>query len=131
MVQVKKMNESFFSEMLKEFNVAGELIRSRQEEKQGLLDEFDQECKRFFFGKISQKSLVASVKKTNTELQRLDKDTREAIAKARRAGEKVSRLVSAQARVGYRATLSGISGGGEKKKKRAATKKRKAPKKRR
>ena len=131
MVQVKKMNESFFSEMLKEFNVAGELIRSRQEEKQGLLDEFDQECKRFFFGKISQKSLVASVKKTNTELQRLDKDTREAIAKARRAGEKVSRLVSAQAPVGYRATLSGISGGGEKKKKRAATKKRKAPKKRR
>ncbi len=131
MVQVKKMNESFFSEMLKEFNVAGELIRSRQEEKQGLLDEFDQECKRFFFGKISQKSLVASVKKTNTELQRLDKDTREAIAKARRAGEKASRLVSAQAPVGYRATLSGISGGGEKKKKRAATKKRKAPKKRR
>jgi len=131
MVQVKKMNESFFSEMLKEFNVAGEFIRSRQEEKQGLLDEFDQECKRFFFGKISQKSLVASVKKTNTELQRLDKDTREAIAKARRAGEKASRLVSAQAPVGYRATLSGISGGGEKKKKRAATKKRKAPKKRR
>ena len=96
-----------------------------------MLDEFDQECKRFFFGKISQKSLVASVKKTNTELQRLDKDTREAIAKVRRAGEKASRLVSAQAPVGYRATLSGISGGGEKKKKRAATKKRKAPKKRR
>ena len=133
MVQVKRMNESFFAQILKEFNVSGELIRSRQEEKQGLLDEFDQECKRFFFGKISQKSLVSSVKKTNTELQRLDKDTREAISKARRAGEKGLRLVSAQAPVGYRATLSGISGGtsGKKKKKKAAKKKRKAPKKRR
>lgn len=127
MVQIKRMNENFFAQILKEFNVAGELIRSRQEEKQGLLDEFDGECKRFFFGKISQKALASSVKKTNTELQRLDKDTREAIAKARRAGEKGLKLVSAQAPVGYRATLSGISGGEKKKvkKKKAVRKKKK------
>ena len=129
MVQVKKMNEAFFAQILKEFNVAGETVRSRQEEKQGLLDEFDQECKRYFFGKISQKALVSSVKKTNTELQRLDKDTREAIAKARRTGEKAIKLVSAQAPVSYRATLSGLAGGEKKKKK--AKKKRKAAKKRR
>ena len=127
MVQIKKMNENFFAQILKEFNVAGELIRSRQEEKQWLLDEFDGECKRFFFGKISQKALASSVKKTNIELQRLDKDTREAIAKARRAGEKGLKLVSAQAPVGYRATLSGVSGGEKKKvkKKKAVRKKKK------
>ncbi len=125
MVQVKKMNESFFAKILKEFNVAGELLRARQEEKQGLLDDFDSECKRFFFGKISEKALTSSVKKTNTELQRLDRDLRTNIGRARRASERASRLVSAQAPIRYRATLSGIVGGEMK----TAKKKRKAKKK--
>jgi hypothetical protein len=134
MVKVKKMNESFFAKILKEFNVAGELIRARQEEKQGLLDDFDSECKRFFFGKISERALSSSVRKTNAELQRLDGDLRTNIAKSRRAGEKSTTLVSAQVPIRYRATLSGIVGGegkkvtGKKKKKKAPVKKeRKAP----
>ena len=131
MVQVKKMNESFFAKILKEFNVAGELLRARQEEKQGLLDDFDSECKRFFFGKISEKALVSSVKKTNAELARLDRDLRTNIAKAKRAGGKATALTSAQAPVRYRATLSGIVGGNikAKKKKRKVVKKKPAKKK--
>ena len=124
MVQVKKMNESFFAKILKEFSVAGELVRARQEEKQGLLDDFDSECKRFFFGKISEKALVSSVKKTNAELQRLNGDLRTNITKSKRAGERASKLVSAQVPIGYRATLSGIVGGESKK---ATKKKRRAP----
>lgn len=124
MVQVKKMNESFFAKILKEFNVAGELIRARQEEKQGLLDDFDSECKRFFFGKISERALMSSVKKTNAELQRLNGDIRANITKSRRAGERATTLVLSQAPIGYRATLSGIVGG---KTKKATKKKRKAP----
>ena len=136
MVQVKKMNESFFAKILKEFNVAGELIRARQEEKQGLLDDFDSECKRFFFGKISERALASSVKKTNAELQRLDGDLRTNITKSRRAGDKATTLVSAQAPVRYRATLSGIVGGEgkaptRKKKKKKAVEKKKAVKKKR
>ena len=131
MVQVKKINASFYAEILKEFGAAGELIKSRQEEKQGLLDEFDQECKRYFFGKISQKGLVSSIKKTNEELKRLDTDIRESMARARRAGVKALRLISAQAPTSYKATLSGISGGGlGKKKKKRVAKKRKAKKRR-
>ena len=130
MVHIKRMNESFFAQILKDFNVAGELVRSRQEEKQGLLDEFDAECKRFFFGKISERALASSVKKTNKELARLDKDIRESIRKAKTAGERAMKLVSAQAPVVYKATLSGISGGDKKKKakkkpvKKASTKKK-------
>lgn len=136
MVQTKKMNESFFSKILKEFNVAGELIRARQEEKQGLLDDFDAECKRFFFGKISERSLASSVRKTNAELQRLDKEIRQNIARSRKAGDRAVRLTSAQAPVRYRATLSGISGGKTKAKKKRRKKakkktKRKAKKKKR
>lgn len=118
------MNEEFFAKTLKEFNVAGELVRSRQEEKQGLLDEFDTECKRFFFGKISRRSLQSSVDKTNKELHRLDSEIRENIQKAHSAGNKASTLVSAQAPVGFRATMSGISGGQGKKKHRSKRKRR-------
>ena len=124
MVQTKKMNESFFAKLLKEFDVAGELVRSRQDEKQGLLDEFDAESKRFFFGKISERALSASVRKTNKELSRLDGEIRANIAKGRNAGDRAMTLTSAQAPVRYRATLSGIVGGGLKVKKRKAVKKK-------
>lgn len=129
MVQTKHMNEESFAKTLKEFNVAGELVRARQDEKQGLLNEFDQECKRFFFGKISQRSLQSSVKKTNKELARLDKDIRMHIGKARTAANRASSLVTAQAPIGYRATLSGINGGKSKKKKKSPGKKAKKTKK--
>jgi len=123
------MNESFFAKILKEFNVAGELVRARQEEKQGLLDEFDAECKRFFFGKISERALASSVKKTNKELQRLDKAIRDNMKKSRNAGERALKLISAQAPVGFRATLSGISGGAKKTKVKKTKSKKTAKKK--
>lgn len=116
MVQTKKMNESFFAKLLKDFDVFGELIRARQDEKQGLLDEFDSECKRFFFGKISEKALASSVRKTNKELHRLDDEIRRNIANARNSGDRAAKLTSAQAPHGFNATLSGISIRGAKKK---------------
>lgn len=119
------MNEELFAKTLKEFNVAGELVRAREEEKQGLLDEFDTECKRFFFGKISEKALASSVKKTNDELARLDKETRDNMARAKSAANRASGIISAQAPVGYRATLSGIVGGGQKAKKRKVSRRKK------
>ncbi len=127
MVQAKKMNESFFVKMQKDLTAAGELIRARQEEKQGLLDEFDSECKRFFFGKISEKALASSVKKTNFELKRLDKSIRDTISRARQISTREQSLVSAQAPIGFRATLSGISG--EKAKKKTAKRRKPAKKK--
>ena len=130
MVQTRKMNETFFAKLLKELNVAGELVRARQDEKQGLLDEFDQETKRFFFGKISERALMSSVKKTNNELSRLDREIRTNMAKARKAGDRSMRLVSAQAPVRYRATLSGLSGGGKKKAKRKGKRRKTASRKR-
>ncbi|MCK4647305.1 hypothetical protein KAT24_00030 [Candidatus Pacearchaeota archaeon] len=129
MVQTKKMNESFFAQLLKDFNVAGELIRARQEEKQGLLNDFDSECKRFFFGKISERALMSSVRKTNDELHRLDAEIRQNIAKSRRLADRAGRLTSAQAPIGFRATLSGISGGNKKKIVKKRTVKKRTPKK--
>lgn len=124
MVKIKKMNESLFAKHLKSLNVAGELVRSRQEEKEGLLDEFDQTCKRFFFGKISERTLASSVKKTNKELTRLDKEIRMNISNARKAADNAAKLTAKQKPIGYRATLSGISGGEGSKKTKRKTKKK-------
>ncbi len=120
MVQTKHMNEESFAKTLKALNVAGELVRARQEEKQGLLDEFDQECKRFFFGKISERSLASSVKKTNRELQRLDKEIRRNMANSRSSEARLSKLVASQSPIAYRATLSGIVGAAKKASKKKA-----------
>ena len=128
MAQTKKMNESSFARLLKEFNVVGELIRARQDEKQGLLNEFDSECKRFFFGKISERALMSSVRKTNNELRRLDAEIRQNITKARRLADSATRLTVAQAPRNFRATLSGINGE-DKKLKNLVPKKKKPVKK--
>ncbi len=127
MVQIKKMNEEFFSKLHKELTIAGELIRARQEEKQGLLDEFDAETKRFFFGKISERSLASSVKKTNNELKRLNHETRKNISRVRSVANRLANLASAQAPIPYRAAMSGVSGGKvkEKAKKKAKNRKKK------
>ncbi|MEX0921110.1 MAG: hypothetical protein WDZ62_02500 [Candidatus Pacearchaeota archaeon] len=127
MVQTKHMNENSFAKFLKEFNVAGELVRARQDEKQGLLNEFDQESKRFFFGKISERALASSVKKTNKELKRLDKDIRNNISRSKKVAERAIKLVTDQKPISYRATLSGISGGDKKKKSSKKKVKKRSP----
>ncbi|RLG12625.1 hypothetical protein DRN73_02080 [Candidatus Pacearchaeota archaeon] len=129
MVQSKKMNESLFAKLHKDLTTTGELIRARQEEKQGLLDDFSAESRRFFFGKISEKALVSSVKKTNKELKRLDSNIKAAMSKAKQLCDKVKVLVSKQTPIAYRATLSGIAGGKSKAKKKPKKKKAKKAKK--
>jgi len=131
MAKTKSMNEEVFSKLGKELTTAGELIRARQEEKQGLLDEFTAESKRFFFGKISERSLAASVKKTNNELQRLNNGIKVAMSRARNIADKMKSLVAKQVPIGFKATLSGISGGKSAAKKVSKKKSKKSSKKKR
>ncbi|MBU4308202.1 MAG: hypothetical protein KJ566_00195 [Nanoarchaeota archaeon] len=116
MVHIKRMNEEYFAKLLKDLTASGELIRARQEEKQKLLDSFNAESKRFFFGKISQRGWQSSVKKTNLELQRLDKNRRDAIKSATSHCDRTRKLCVEQMPIGYKATLTGISDGKRKKK---------------
>lgn len=124
MARTRKMNEVTFAQILKEFHAVGELIRARQNEKQAILDEFDSESRRFFFGKISEKALESSIRKTNKELGRLDRDIRSSISTARLLGKRMDMLVLSQNPLTFRATLSGISSGdGNKKAVKKAVKK--------
>ena len=108
MAQAKKMNESTFAKLVKEFHAVGELIRARQEEKQAIMDSFDLEKKRYSAGKISTKALESSVRKTNKELLRLDKELRRCIARVNAIGDASKRLASQQAPKVFRAKVSGI-----------------------
>lgn len=128
MARTRKMNEVTFAQILKEFHAVGELIRARQNEKQAILDEFDSESRRFFFGKISEKALESSIRKTNTELGRLDREIRSSISTTRLLGKRMDTLVLSQNPLTFRATLSGISSGDGKKKAKKKAKKKVAKK---
>ncbi len=124
MARTKKMNENAFGQILKEFHAVGELVRARQNEKQAILDEFDSESKRFFFGRISEKALESSIRKTNKEIGRLDRELRSAISQARALGKRMDSLVTSQSPLTFRATLSGVSSGDGKKSKKKVVKKK-------
>lgn len=116
MAQTKKMNTNFFAKMHKDLTATVEKLRARQDEKQAILDQFDRESKRFFFGKISERALASSVKKTNKEISRLDKAIRDIIVQAKKISDRERTLVAAQVPISFKATLTGIAGGKKKKK---------------
>lgn len=117
MARTKKMDESSFAQLVKEFHAVGELIRARQDEKQAIMDGFDSESKRFFFGKISEKALASSVQKTSKELQKLDAEIRSAIKKASAIGAQAQSFAQKQSPNAFKVTLSGIKAAASKKKK--------------
>ncbi len=121
MTQIRKINENNLDQLLKEITVRGEEIRSLQDEKQSVMDEFRKECDRFRNGQISERSLMASTKKVNDELAALDLKIRRSIKESRISGRKANIYVESHVPERYRATHRGII--------RAAIKKKRAPKK--
>lgn len=128
MVKTKKMDESRFAKLVKEFNALGELVRARQDEKQSLSDEFDKESSRFSKGQISQKTLMSSIQKTNKEYARIDQDVRKTIAKAADFAVRAKKFTADQSPKNFKATLTGVKDVTGKKNK-AGTKKKAAAKK--
>ena len=132
MAQAKMMNEGSFEKLVKEINSQGELIRTRQDEKQSVMNEFDKEKRRFTAGKISRATLTSSVVKTNAELVKLDSNIRGAMKKANTLSNKMNEALMRQEPKVFRVSESGIKLDGDKKKapvKKAPMKKKSVPKK--
>jgi len=128
--KTKKMDESTFAQIVKEFNAFGELIRARQDEKQAVIDEFNSESKRFYFGRISEKTLASSAAKTNKELRRLDEQIRATIEKAGDLAAQARKFASAQSPKSFKAILSGVVSSGSKRPARKRKSARRKPAKR-
>lgn len=93
MVKVKMMDENSFVLLTKDLNVLAELIRTRQEEKEAVLDEFEKEEGRYSKGNVSENAFLKLIKKTNTELDRMDKSIKDSIKKGSMKVKSVERLI--------------------------------------
>jgi len=113
----KHMNESAFEKLVKELNSLGELIRTRQDEKQAVIDEFQKERARYKVGKLSENAVESSVRKTNKELIRLDKDIRRIISQASSLSLRIKNFVTNQNPKVFRAKVSGVASNKKAKKK--------------
>lgn len=108
MAQSKKMNAAGFAKLVKELDSVGELILTKQNEKQSVMDDFDKEKVRYSKGKISEDTLASSAKKVNVELARLDKGTREAILKVGKIASLSKEFAGRQAPKIFKANVAGL-----------------------
>jgi len=108
MVKALQLDTKKLDKLVRDFNSFGETIRARQDEKQSVIDSFEDEKKRFKSGKISKATLLSSKSKTNDELKRLDKEIRNAMSKAKTVEENLKKLISKQSPKSMRASESGV-----------------------
>lgn len=124
MASEKAMNQSNFGNITKEITAYAEVIRTRQDQKQVVIDDFVNECKRYKAGKIAKKSLVSSIPRVRKELQRLNEEIRKNIRNLNQTAEKVKRFASRQTPKNFRVSLTGISSPTAKKKRRTRSHKK-------
>jgi len=118
MATEKRMDQSDFGKISKELTAYAEIIRSRQDQKQIIINDFNKERKRYKAGKISKKSLISSVPRVRKELQRLNNEIRKNIKNLHRTAEKTKRFAARQTPKNFKVALSGITLSGGKKKHR-------------
>jgi len=118
------MNEARFSKLVGEFDALGELVKTRQDEKQSVMDEFDKERARYRAGKISEKTVESSARKTNKEMAKLNGEIKNIISRANKMADVIKTFVSSQSPRVFRSSVSGISLSGAKKKTRKKAKKK-------
>jgi len=106
--KTKKLNESKLALIIKELHSFGELIRARQEEKQAVIDEFNSEDRRFLVGKLSQRTVQASIVKTRAELKRLNQEIKDTIKESKKKLNEIEELISDQSPKKFSVILSGI-----------------------
>jgi len=122
MATEKEMNQSSFIKIAKEINAFAEVIRSRQDQKQVIINDFNKEHKRYQAGKISKKTLVSSIPRVRKELQRLNNEIRKNIRNLNKTADRAKRFASRQAPKNFRVALSGVSLASAKRKKHRAHK---------
>ncbi|MBX4196654.1 hypothetical protein KW805_03635 [Candidatus Pacearchaeota archaeon] len=108
MANEKKMDETAFSSIVREIAAVGELIRTNQDKKQTVIDDFGRERKRYHAGKISKKALGSSARKVNKELTNLDKSIRKNISLLGKVGNTAKKFAARQNPRAFRASVTGI-----------------------
>lgn len=108
-VKVKKMSESSYAKLVKEVNAVGEQIRVYQDEKQDVINDFEKEKKRYKSGKISEKTLSSSVRKTKNEIKKLDGKLKDRIKKIAEISNKMKEFTASQKPMQVNVKLTGVT----------------------
>ena len=108
------MDQSAFESILKDITASAEVIRSRQDQKQAVLNDFDKERQRLKQGKISKKALKSSVPKVRKELMRLNKDIRNNIRNLESVANRAKKFAGHQTPKSFIVSTSGFALGGAK-----------------
>src|SRR3989344_5069231 len=124
MVKEKQMDLVAFENIIKEFASFGELVRTKQREKQTAMDGFDREVGLYRQGKISRSALSAAVPRMNKELQKLDKTIKENINIIGKIAKKAIAFADNQSPNKFKATMSGARSAGFNKSRRKSTRKK-------
>ena len=114
----KKMDEYSYEDIVKELSAVGELIRSHQNEKQSVMNDFDKERQRFHAGIISRSALASSIPNVRKLLGDLDKAIRQDIRDIHKIALRTQKFADRQSPKSFRVTLSGLRLGSGKAKRR-------------
>lgn len=122
MATEKDFNSANFTQIAKDVEIFAHQIKTTQDQKQIAIDNFEKERKRCQEGKISKKSLVATIPKVKKELARLNDVIRKNIDGLDKTADKIKRFSNSQRPKNFKVTTSGVSLSGGAKKKAPAKK---------
>ncbi|MBR9678922.1 MAG: hypothetical protein GON13_01515 [Nanoarchaeota archaeon] len=109
MSKVKKTPINKFEEYIKKsiFNI--EHIRTKQEEKQAVLDEYEKQHGRFADGRISKRAYNVSVKKNKALLSSIDSQIRSSINVTKKSLQSALKVTSKQVPIQFNVSLEGLT----------------------
>ncbi|MFH1338151.1 MAG: hypothetical protein ABIH55_04740 [Nanoarchaeota archaeon] len=123
MVQIRKIDEKRVDKMIREVVARAEGLRSFQDEKQAVIDQFKKEHQRCRNGQISERALEASSKRRMKELMSLDSKIRNDIKRARSSMRSTNKYIDVYLPEKVKTSKSGVHRVSLKKKSRSAAKK--------
>lgn len=103
----RALDESRFAKINKEMEAFAEVIRSKEDEKRDIIDDFNKERKRFKGGKISRKTLASSAKRVRRELGQLDNEMLKDIRNLDKLADRAKVLADQQTPKKYNVSVKG------------------------
>ncbi len=111
------MKKEVFLEILNEIEILGERLRIEKEKEDSIIEEFNEESRRYFLGGISKQVIKSSIKKIKRDISKIEKEKKKIIKKALKKIEKMEKFFEEELDKNIIVRVSGIETkmkGGEK-----------------
>jgi hypothetical protein len=109
MPKVKKAPVTKFEEYIKKAISNIESIRTKQEQKEAILEEYEKQHRRYAEGRISRRAYKIAVDKNKALLKSIDTQIKRSITTTKNALQSTLRIASKQAPVGFKISMDGLT----------------------